>query len=249
MATGFILGYLVIRKIFIKEGIPPKTLDTFGIYIVLGMFIGGRLVHCLFYEPDYYLARPIEIIKPWTGQLGKNALYTGFRGMASHGGVLGVIIGLAINARRQKLPILWVFDRFAIVLALAGFFIRMGNLFNSEIFGNKTTMPWGFIFERVSQHPRHPAQLYEALIYLGIFLFTTRHYLSRQKILKNGELLGLTLLLVFLSRFLIEFIKEGQTTTDSQTMLNMGQILSIPFFLIGIGLFVYKKSFAKTKLT
>ena len=241
MATGFILGYLVIRKIFINEGIPPKTLDTFGIYIVLGMFIGGRLIHCLFYEPDYYLARPIEIIKPWKGQLGNGAVYTGFNGMASHGGVLGVIIGLAINSRIQKIPVLWIFDRFAIVLALAGFFIRIGNLFNSEILGIETSMPWGFIFERVSQNPKHPVQLYEALTYLGIFLLTINYYLSRQKTLKNGELLGLTLTLVFLSRFFLEFVKEGQTASDLHTLFKMGQLLSIPFFLIGISLFLYKK--------
>lgn len=248
MATGFILGYLAIRKIFIKEGIPPRMLETFGIYIVLGMFIGGRLVHCLFYEPDYYLAHPIEIIKPWRGQLGNGAVYTGFNGMASHGGILGVIIGLAINARRQKIPVLWIFDRFAIVLAIAGFFIRMGNLFNSEILGIETAMPWGFIFERVSRIPRHPAQLYEALTYLAIFLFTGKYYLVKQKTLKNGELLGLTLILVFLSRFFLEFIKEGQTASDSHTFFNMGQLLSIPFFLIGISLFIYKKFSPKKKL-
>lgn len=248
MATGFILGYLFIRKIFIREEIPVKTLESFGIYIVLGMFIGGRLVHCLFYEPDYYLKFPLDIIKPWRGELGNGAVYTGFRGMASHGGVAGVIIGIAINARRQKLPVLWVFDRFAIVLAIAGCFIRLGNLFNSEILGTQSSLPWSFIFERVSAVPKHPVQLYEAITYLAIFIITYRYYHIRHDRLRNGEILGLTLILVFLSRFFFEFIKEGQTAADSHSMLKMGQFLSIPFILAGIGLFIYRRySLAKEK--
>lgn len=243
MATGFILGYLVMRKIFILENIPVRTLDTFGIYIVLGMFIGGRLGHCLFYEPGYYLKHPMDIIMPWRGELGNGAVFTGFRGMASHGGVFGVILGLTINARKQKLSVLWVFDRFAIVLALAGCFIRLGNFFNSEILGVKTNLPWAIIFERVTSLPRHPVQLYEAMAYLGIFLITYRYYRGRREILKNGEILSLAMIMVFLSRFLFEFIKMGQMTTDSVSILKMGQWLSIPFILFGFVLFSLKNSF------
>lgn len=241
MATGFILGYFVIRKIFIKEKIPVQTLDSFGIFIVLGMFVGGRLVHCLFYEADYYLKFPLDIIKPWKGELGNGAVYTGYRGLASHGGVLGVVIGLSINAYRKNLSVLWILDRFAIVLALAGCFIRLGNLFNSEILGVKSTLPWAFIFEQVSGIPRHPVQLYEALSYLAIFFFTYRYYKFRINRLRKGEILSLTLILVFIIRVLFEFIKEGQTSADNHTLLKMGQLLSIPFIIIGASLFIVMK--------
>lgn len=247
MAFGFFMGYLLIRRIFKLEGVPVKTLESFGIYIVLGMFIGGRLGHCLFYDPEYYLQFPLDIIKPWRGELGNGAVFTGYKGMASHGGIVGVLIGLSINARIKKLPILWVFDRFAIVVALAGFFIRLGNLFNSEILGLEASVPWAIIFARVSNTPKHPAQIYEAIAYLFTFFICWKYYLKNREKLINGELLGLAMLFVFISRFFFEFIKEGQTISDSYSFLKMGQLLSIPFIVIGGGLFLYQKYFAVGK--
>jgi len=241
MALGFYLGYLTMRKIFILENIPAKTVDSFGIFLVLGLFIGGRLVHCLFYETEYYLQFPLDIIKPWRGALGNGAVYTGIKGMASHGGVLGVIIGVIINARIKKLPVLWTLDRFAIVVVLAGIFIRIGNLFNSEILGIQTSLPWAFVFARVSNIPKHPVQLYEAITYMLIFLISYNYYLKNRIKLKNGELLGLVLLLVFVSRFFFEYIKDSQTVSDAFSLLKMGQLLSIPFILVGVFLFFRNK--------
>jgi len=242
MITGFYLGYITIKKIFILDNVPVKTLETFGIFIVIGMFVGGRLGHCLFYEADYYLKYPLDIIKPWRGELGNGARFIGYKGMASHGGVIGVLIGLSINARIRKLSILWVFDRFAIAVVLAGAFIRLGNLFNSEILGIPSSLPWSVIFIRVSNVPKHPVQFYEAVIYFLIFYASLSFYLKNKETLKNGKLLGLILLLVFSSRFLLEFIKENQTATDATSLLKMGQILSIPFILIGGVLFFYKNN-------
>lgn len=247
IALGFYFGYLVIRKIFKLENVPVKTLESFGIYLVLGMFIGGRLGHCFFYEPEYYLKFPLDIIKPWRGELGNGAVFTGYKGMASHGGIIGVLIGLSINAHRKKLPILWIFDRFAIVVALAGVFIRLGNFFNSEILGVESSLPWAIIFAKTSNVPKHPVQLYEAFAYLLTFIFLYKYYIKNRENLKNGELLGLALILVFISRFLFEFIKEGQTASDAYSFLKMGQLLSIPFILIGAALFLYQKYYKTSK--
>ncbi|MBI9067076.1 MAG: prolipoprotein diacylglyceryl transferase [Salinivirgaceae bacterium] len=247
MALGFYLGYIIIKKMFISENVPLKTLESFGIYIVLGMFIGGRLGHCLFYEPEYYLKFPLDIIKPWRGVLGQGAVFTGFEGMASHGGIIGVLFGLIINSRNKKLPILWVLDRFAVVILLTGSFIRLGNLCNSEIIGIQTSVPWAFIFVKVSNIPKHPVQLYEAIVYLATFLLAYYYYIKNKDKIKNGELMGLVFLLVFISRFFFEFIKENQTPSDAISFLKMGQVLSIPFILVGAFLFLKNKIFLVSK--
>lgn len=226
-AASFAVGYLIMQRIFKNEGIGIKVLDELTTYMVIFTIIGARLGHCLFYEPDYYLSNPIEILKIWEG------------GLASHGAAIGIIVGLFFFARKNKKPLLWILDRIVIVVALSGFFIRTGNLMNSEIFGDVTTLPWGFIFKRYyiesfTTDPRHPTQIYEALSYLFIFFFLFKTYWNQKGKIRNGELFGWFLVLVFGVRFLIEFIKVPQVAFEESMLLDMGQWLSIPFVIAGI---------------
>jgi phosphatidylglycerol---prolipoprotein diacylglyceryl transferase len=238
-ASGFYVGYLIMRKFFKIEKIPQKLLDTLAIYMILGSLLGARLGHCLFYEPDYYLANPWEIIKPWSGRLGENAKI-GIQGLASHGGGIGVLIALYLFSRKAKSSYIWILDRIAIVTALAGSFIRLGNLMNSEIVGLPTDLPWAFVFTRLQDGvPRHPSQLYEAISYLIIFIFLYRLYVKNQGKFRNGLTTGWFLVTVFFMRFLIEFLKKDQVDFESTMALNMGQILSIPFVLLGITILIW----------
>ncbi len=229
-ATGFVFGYFIMGKIFKKEGIPINVLDTLTTYMVIGTVVGARLGHCLFYEPGYYLSHPIKILEIWEG------------GLASHGAAVGILIALYLFSRKTKKPYLWILDRVVIVVALAGFFIRTGNLMNSEIYGIQTSLPWGFIFERWNETvPKHPTQIYEGLSYLIIFFILYRIYLKKNVNLKHGYIFGLFLILLFSVRFLIEFIKEPQVGFEKNMVLNMGQLLSIPFIIAGIFFLYYSK--------
>jgi phosphatidylglycerol---prolipoprotein diacylglyceryl transferase len=226
-ALSFVAGYMIFTKIFKKEGIPIEVLDQLTLYMALGTIIGARLGHCLFYEPSYYLSHPLEIIKTWHG------------GLASHGAAIGILIALYLFSRKAKKGYWWILDRIAIVVALAGFFIRTGNLINSEIYGNPTTLPWGFIFLREGETiAKHPTQIYEALSYLTIFFLLAHLYVRRPIKYRDGFLIGLFLVLVFVARFLIEFVKEPQETFEASMSLNMGQLLSIPFIIMG-GILIY----------
>lgn len=223
-ALGFVLGYLIIGKMFKNEKLPEKMLDSITTYMVIGTVVGARLGHCLFYEPAYYLSNPIKILKIWEG------------GLASHGAAIGILLALYLFSRKVKKPYLWTLDRIVIVVALAGFFIRMGNLMNSEIYGGETGLPWGFIFVQAGEVvPKHPTQIYEALSYLGIFGILYAIYIKvGPKKLKTGLIFSLFLILLFSVRFLIEFIKEPQVAFEETMALNMGQLLSIPFILVGV---------------
>lgn len=225
-ALGFVFGYIIIGRIFKKEKVPEKLLDTITTYMVVGTVVGARLGHCLFYEPEYYLSNPLKILKVWEG------------GLASHGAAIGILIALYFFSKKAKKTYLWTMDRVVIVVALAGFFIRMGNLLNSEIYGVATNLPWGFIFERWGETvPKHPTQIYEGLSYLLIFVLLYSIYLKKGIKLKDGYIFGLFLILLFSMRFLIEFIKEPQVGFEANMMLNMGQLLSIPFIIAGVVLF------------
>lgn len=225
-----------MKKMFANEGLGEKILDQLSTYMLVSTIVGARLGHCLFYEPSYYLSHPFEILKVWEG------------GLASHGAAVGIFIGLYIFARTNKKPVLWIFDRVAIIVALSGFFIRTGNLMNSEIFGDITNLPWGFIFTRyydpmLAIDPRHPTQIYEALSYLAIFIFLYRFYWKQKGKTNNGEIFGYFMILLFGVRFLIEFIKVPQVGFEETMVLNMGQILSIPLILAGfIFLWLAKKN-------
>jgi prolipoprotein diacylglyceryl transferase len=222
-ASGFVFGYFIMGNIFKKEKVAQKMLDTLTTYMVVGTVIGARLGHCLFYEPEYYLADPIKILKVWEG------------GLASHGAAIGILIALWLFARKAKKPYIWILDRIVIVVALAGFFIRMGNLMNSEIYGVETALPWGFVFVRWNEIvPKHPTQIYEGLSYLAIFALLYLLYQKKGTALKPGMLFGIFLAVLFFMRFLIEFIKEPQVGFEETMALNMGQLLSIPFILAGL---------------
>ena len=238
-ACSFIFGYIIMLKIFKNEGIGVKVLDELTTYMVIFTILGARIGHCLFYEPAYYLANPIEILQIWEG------------GLASHGAALGIIIGLYFFARKNKKPPMWILDRIVIVVALSGFFIRTGNLMNSEIFGDITTLPWGFVFvryyvEAYTIDPRHPTQIYEALSYLAIFVFLYKYYWNHNGQPKQGMLFALFLILVFGVRFFVEFIKVPQVGFEESMVLNMGQWLSIPLVLAGIVIIYISNKQAKT---
>jgi len=227
-ALSFYLGYLIFNRFVKKEGLPEGFLDSLTIYMVVGTILGARLGHCLFYEPDYYLSHPIDILKIWQG------------GLASHGAALGIIISLIFFSIKHKVSTIYVLDRIVITVALAGFLIRLGNLMNSEIYGVETNLPWGFIFVRSGeQSPKHPTQLYEAFAYLLIFLLLYSIYHKSNNKPQKGLLFGLFLSLVFAARFVIEFIKEPQVDFEKSMSLNMGQLLSIPLVLAGIGFVIY----------
>jgi prolipoprotein diacylglyceryl transferase len=231
-AMGFFVGYFIMQRIFKKEQIPQSVLDKLTTYMFAATVIGARLGHCLFYDPAYYLSNPIEIIKIWEG------------GLASHGAGVGIIIALLILARKTSMPVLWYLDRIVIVTALAGMFIRTGNLINSEIIGKATELSWGFYFRRshdpaISQIARHPAQIYEALSYLLIFGILMIYYNKRYPKFRDGQLFAMFLILVFGARFFIEYVKEVQVQFEEGLQLNMGQILSIPFVTLGIVLLIY----------
>ncbi len=226
-ASGFFFGYLILAKFFKKEGIPIEVLDKLTIYTAVGTIVGARLGHCLFYEPGYYLSHPIEILKIWRG------------GLASHGAAIGILLAIYFFAKNTRKSYLWTIDRIVIVVALAGFFIRTGNLMNSEIYGVETTLPWGFVFLRNGETiAKHPTQIYEALTYFIIFILLCILYIRAQGRIKEGRLFGLFLILVFTARFFIEFIKEDQVAFEAGMKLNLGQWLSIPFVLTGLGFWI-----------
>jgi phosphatidylglycerol---prolipoprotein diacylglyceryl transferase len=227
-ASGFVFGYYIIRKMFRNEGLPDELLDKLTVYTAIGTILGARLGHCFFYEPQYYMAHPIEIIKIWKG------------GLASHGAAIGILIALWLFVRKEKKPFLWVIDRVVIVVALAGCLIRLGNLFNSEIYGVETTLPWGFVFLQAGERvPKHPTQIYEALAYLITFFVLLRIYWRNKGKFTPGLTFGIFLIMVFTFRFFVEFVKEEQVSFERGMSLNMGQLLSIPFILAGITLLIW----------
>lgn len=228
-ASAFIFGYIILSKVYKHEKKPQSDLEQLSMYVILGTVIGARLGHCLFYDPVYYLSNPFEMIKVWEG------------GLASHGAAIGILISIYLLTKKQKdKTMLWILDRLVIVVALGGAFIRMGNLFNSEIIGKSTDIPWAFIFARVDNIPRHPTQLYESFAYLTSFFFLLFIYYKTEKKLKQGYIFGLFLILIFGFRFLVEFIKENQSAFEQGLTLNMGQLLSIPFIAAGL-YFMFKK--------
>lgn len=229
-ASGFVLGYIILTNAFKREKVPQNILDTLTTYMVVATVIGARLGHCLFYEPAYYLSNPLKILKIWEG------------GLASHGAAVGILISIWLFSRKYKKSYFWTIDRVVIVTALAGFFIRMGNLMNSEIYGDATSLPWGFIFVKWGETiPKHPTQIYEALSYLLIFVLLYTIYRKKWPNLKDGYIFGMFLVTLFSVRFFIEFIKEPQVNFESTMLLNMGQLLSIPFVLLGVYLLARKK--------
>jgi len=242
---GLILCIYILNWIFKKENMPPENLEKLSLYGIIGIFVGARLGHCLFYEPSYFLSHPLEIILPIRPTPGGGYKFTGYQGLASHGGTLGLILALIIYAKRTKESIIKTVDLIAVVAPLGSCFIRLANLMNSEILGIPTNIPWAFIFVREDNLPRHPAQLYEAISYLLIFVLIFYLYKTKRDKLQNGFFFGLAITLIFTARFFIEFLKEKQVPFEEQMNLDMGQLLSIPFVLVGIGFIIY--GLTKTK--
>jgi prolipoprotein diacylglyceryl transferase len=236
--SGLLLCLYFLGIIYKRENIPLEHPEKLTIYCMIGIIAGARLGHCLFYEPSYYLSHPLEMILPISFPPGGGVKFTGYQGLASHGGALGVLIALYLYSRKTEHSMIDALDLVALVSGLTGF-IRLGNFINSEIIGMPTTKPWGVIFERVDNIPRHPAQLYEAISYFIIFAIMMILYKTMRDRLKNGFFFGLVLVLIFTARFVIEFVKEDQVGFENGMTFNMGQLLSLPYIAGGIGFMIY----------
>jgi prolipoprotein diacylglyceryl transferase len=232
-AIGVFLANSIEKQIFNKENIPIKNLEKLFIYVFVGIVLGARLGHVFFYEPSYYFQNPLEILLP-IKKNNESYRFIGFQGLASHGGTIGVLIAIGIYSKKYKTSFLWVLDRIAVVAPIVGAFIRFGNFMNSEIYGKPTQGNWGVVFHIHDIIPRHPTQLYEGFSYLLIFVFLFYLHGKKSKKTLNGFIVGTCLVLVFLARFLIEFFKENQVGFENSLILNMGQLLSIPFIIIGL---------------
>ena len=237
---GLIVAVYIVQRIYKHEKLPEKWFDSLFVYMMLGIILGARLGHCLFYEPAYYLANPLEILKIWEG------------GLASHGGVIGIIIAVWLYSKKvTKKSLLWTFDRVMVPTGFTAAMIRLGNLMNHEIYGGPTDLPWGFRFidnvglwmrgaEPIYTEPSHPTQIYEALIYLLVFGITMYMYWKTNAKNRHGLILGVGMAIIFAARLLIEFVKNVQVESEhnliASTGLNIGQWLSVPFIIWGVWL-------------
>lgn len=245
---GLVLAYVVVRKLYKEQKIDDRLFDPLFIYCFLGILVGARLGHCLFYQPEVYLSdwqHVVEMFLPIEFNAGGGWHFTGYRGLASHGGTLGLMIALWLYVRKTKLSLWRVLDNIAIATPTTACFIRLGNLMNSEIIGKPTDVPWAFIFERIDLLPRHPGQLYEALAYALLFFITWRIYRRRPEKVGTGYFFGVCLTYIFTARFFIEFTKEVQVAFENTLPLDLGQLLSIPFIIIGVVCMVRGKKSAE----
>lgn len=247
-ALAFIASHFFMNRIYKAEGRTEKALDSLTLFIILGTILGARFGHCLFYGPWFdelsaggtiinegYLSHPLNMLKVYEG------------GLASHGGAIGILTAMILYCFKTKENWLWLFDRLVVVVPLASMFIRLGNLINSEIIGRSTDVPWAFIFVREDNLPRHPAQLYESIFCLFLFILMYWLWKNKRDKLGAGFMFGLMCVLLFTERFFVEFIKENQEVFENNLPINMGQILSIPFILIG-GFMIYTSLKNKKKL-
>lgn len=235
--VGLALAYFLMKWLYKKHKYSEEKFDPLFLYVFLGVLVGARLGHCLFYEPDYFLSsgqHVAEMFLPIHFLEGGGWKFTGFAGLASHGGVAGLLVGLWLYIRRFKMPAWVVLDFMGIVSCVTATFIRLGNLMNSEIIGNITDVPWAFIFAHVDKMPRHPGQLYEAIAYACFFVIIFLIYKRHQDRVGTGLYFGLCLTLVFTFRFFIEFSKEVQESFEAGLPLNMGQMLSLPLIALGV---------------
>ena len=247
---GLLGAYLIVKRLYKQQGIKAELFEPLFFYCFFGILIGARLGHCLFYQPDYYLtsfSHFIEMILPIHFLPDGGWKFTGYEGLASHGGTLGLMIALWIYVRKTKVGIWTVLDNVAIATPIAAFFIRIGNLMNSEIIGKVTDVPWAFVFERVDMMPRHPGQLYEAITYAILLFIGFAVYKKYPQRVGTGFYFGLCLTYIFTARFFIEYTKEIQEEFEASLPLDMGQLLSIPFVIIGIVCMLrYKRNQIKT---
>ncbi|OUD34508.1 prolipoprotein diacylglyceryl transferase [Flavobacterium sp. FPG59] len=233
-ASGLLLSMYILKIIYRRENLTDSAHEALFLYGIIGIFAGARLGHCLFYDFDYYSKNVLEIFLPIQKTISGGYKFSGYAGLASHGGTVGLIISLFLYSKKYEIKYLKILDLIAIVAPLGAAFIRLANLMNSEMIGNSTTLPWAFIFSRIDSVPRHPAQLYEAIAYLLIFGIVFAIYKTKKITLGNGFLFGLAITLIFTMRILIEFVKINQVEFEEGMLLNMGQLLSLPFIAIGI---------------
>lgn len=236
---GLVSAYYVVKMVYKKGGIKDELFDPLFFYCFIGILVGARLGHCLFYEPEYYLANPIEMILP-VKEINGTWKFIGYAGLASHGGVIGVITALYLYIRKTKMPFMWVLDSLGIAAPIFSAMVRLGNFMNSEIIGVPTDVPWGIIFAKTgNMTPCHPAQLYESIAYLTVFILILFLYRKYSNKVGSGLFAGFTLFTIFTFRFFIEYIKEVQVSFENGMFINMGQILSIPLILLG-GYLIYR---------
>ncbi len=221
-AFAFIGCHFFMNRIFKAEKRTDEQLDSLTLYIVIGTVLGARLGHCFFYDFDYYSTHLIDVLKIYEG------------GLASHGGAIGIIVGMWLYCRKTKENWLWLFDRLVVVVPFASLLIRFGNLMNSEIVGRPTDVPWAFVFHQIDELPRHPTQLYEAAYYTLLFIIMYWLWNNKRNVFGPGFMFGIFCVLMFGFRFIMEFLKENQENFENALPINMGQILSIPFILIGV---------------
>ena len=236
---GLLGAYLVVQKLYKKGGVSEELFDPLFVYCFAGIVIGARLGHCLFYQPEYYLAHPIEMLLP-IKHTADGWVFSGYEGLASHGGVIGVITALILYTRKTKLTMLWTLDNIAIAAPFFSSMVRIGNFMNSEIIGTETNLPWGVVFVQAGETvPHHPAQLYEAIAYFVIFLVGLLLYRKYKTRIGSGLFMGYCLFTIFTFRFFVEFIKENQVAFEDGMTLIMGQWLSIPLIIVG-GYYLFK---------
>ena len=232
-----VLSYLTVKYLYKKQGIAEEKFEPLFLYCFISILVGARLGHCLFYDPAYYLSswdHFVEMLIPMRHLADGSWKFTGYEGLASHGGTLGLIIGLWLYCRNLKMNIWTVLDNIAIATPITACFIRLGNLMNSEIIGKVTDVPWAFIFTKVDQYPRHPGQLYEAIAYALFFFVGWFLYKKAKTRVGTGLFFGLCLTLIFTFRFFVEFTKDIQVDFEAGMPLDMGQLLSIPFVILGV---------------
>lgn len=234
---GLALAYFIVKWLYKDQKVKDAYFDPLFMYCFLGILIGARLGHCLFYQPEYFLSswtHVVEMFLPIHQMADGSWKFTGYEGLASHGGTIGLMVALYLYYRKTGMNLWHVLDDIAIATPITACFIRLGNLMNSEIIGTPTNVPWAFIFERVDMMPRHPGQLYEAIAYFFFFFVMLHFYKRTSKEVGTGFYFGLCLTLIFTFRFFIEYTKDIQVDFESGMIFNMGQLLSIPFIILGI---------------
>ena len=235
--AGLAGAYFMVKWLYRDQQIKESLFEPLFLYCFISILVGARLGHCLFYDPAYYLSswdHFVEMLIPMRHLADGSWKFTGYEGLASHGGTLGLIIGLWLYCRNLKMNIWTVLDNIAIATPITACFIRLGNLMNSEIIGKVTDVPWAFIFTKVDQYPRHPGQLYEAIAYALFFFVGWFLYKKAKTRVGTGLFFGLWLTLIFTFRFFVEFTKDIQVDFEAGMPLDMGQLLSIPFVILGV---------------
>lgn len=233
---GLLLAYLIVKHLYKAQKISEEKFEPLFLYCFVGIIVGARLGHCLFYQPDYFLSSGthfIEMLIPMRQGMDGSWHFTGYEGLASHGGTIGIMLGIWLYSKHHQLKNLWVWDTVSIAVPVTACFIRLGNLMNSEIIGKVTDVPWAFIFTRVDMYPRHPGQLYEAIAYACFFPILWYCWKKWPQRVGTGFFFGLDILLIFTFRFFIEYTKEIQEAFEAGLPFDMGQLLSIPFIALG----------------